>query len=129
MRFLFYVTESSSKPLIQRSPSLADIVTMAKQQQQHKAELEINSPHLGQLTASMKANFDDIRTEQAIILHDNLELQERYFQSVILEIKLLPTSITFQYFKNRKLLQKLLSESPFCADGMFYTLPFHYIMT
>ena len=71
---------------IQQTPSLVDIVAMSNKQkrQQRAKELEnqfhSSSQQLSQLTESMKSNFDEIRTEQAIILHDNLELHERFLK-------------------------------------------------
>jgi len=55
---------------------LADIVAMVRQNQS-----EQKADKLSQLTAEMKEGFSDIKTEQAIILHDNLEFHERYVVS------------------------------------------------
>uniref|UniRef100_A0A7M5VBE9 Uncharacterized protein n=2 Tax=Clytia hemisphaerica TaxID=252671 RepID=A0A7M5VBE9_9CNID len=60
----------------QRRPSLADVVIMASHNKQQKQKVK-TSTQLAQLSSNLKENFDDIQTEQAIILHDNLELHER----------------------------------------------------
>ena len=67
---------SAAPPNNKQISSLADVVLSTTCKEKQKREM--NSTHLEHVPDSMKANFDDIRTEQAIILHDNLELHERY---------------------------------------------------
>ena len=80
MFFFSKFTEASLKS----TPSLVEIVARSnKLKRLQKAKNLENQFHssaqqLSQLTESMKSNFDEIRTEQAIILHDNLELHERF---------------------------------------------------
>lgn len=70
---------------IQHTPALANVVALKTKQKRLlendkdiENQLYFSSQNLCQFTESMKSNFDEIRTEQAIILHDNLELHERF---------------------------------------------------
>ena len=72
--FSYFFKDSYSANYKQVNTSLADVVAMVKKNQLD----QLKADKLAQLTDEMKDRFSDIKTEQAIILHDNLEFHERY---------------------------------------------------
>ena len=75
-KFINSLINLSAATFQQRRPSLADVVIIASHTQQKQTPK--TSAQLAQLASNLKGNFDDVQTEQAIILHDNLELHERF---------------------------------------------------
>ena len=65
--FLFHFKAS-----YRQKSTLADVVTMAKNNHSQLSAVDAKLPN------ELKEHFQDVQTEQAIILHDNLELHDRY---------------------------------------------------